>query len=192
MSDLPRHPGARFVRTPVEGSGIGARLVAKPFDIWAVMFDALQCLCDAIEDRPVCACSVVGGIGPMPTDSCVCSGDDCGIAWVRLDSAYPCTAFPTPDATVTSCTAPLAYTVHVGIARCQPQPDDAGNLPDVESLTAAARDTVADMNAARVAVTCCLSSLNSRNVFVSPWVACAAEDGGCSGGYWPVTIWGVG
>lgn len=169
------------------------------FDVWPLMFDALDCLCDALATTlggSPCSCSIVGGMGPLPVDSCVCEGNHCGTAWVRLDAVFPSSTFNIPDASpLGSCSSPLSYRFHLGVVRCQPGPDDLGNPPTPDQLTHAANVTIEDMQASYRAALCCLTTSehapSAKNRLLGQWVPGAAPEGGCSGGYWPVTVWGV-
>ncbi|MCL1900579.1 MAG: hypothetical protein FWG11_08735, partial [Promicromonosporaceae bacterium] len=72
-------------------SGIGG------FDIYAVMSEALGCLCEGLAETPAgrpCRCTLAVGTNLIPVDACACEGPDCGMAWVRLDAAFPSSTFP--------------------------------------------------------------------------------------------------
>lgn len=155
----------------------------------------LGCLCEQVAATPAgepCFCGMVGGTAVLPLDACLCDrgGTRCGTAWVRLDSVFPSSTFPNPDTTVRgSCTSPLAYRFHVGVARCQPglNPVD-GSPPTAAQMTVAAEQAMADMLAGYLAIQCCLPR-HRGEVLVGPWLPVGAPDGLCSGGVWPVTIW---
>lgn len=164
------------------------------FDIWPLLFDALDCLCDRVAGTlggSPCVCTVCGGLDAMPTDACACDSPDCGMAWVRLDGVYPSSNFPDADLSTVSCSSPLAYRFHVGVVRCQPTPDDHGNLPTPDQITRAAQITAEDMQAGYLAVQCCLRVVGGKNRMLGSWTPIGAPESGCVGGYWPVTVWGV-
>jgi hypothetical protein len=165
----------------------------NPFTIASTL---LTCLCAELEGTDAgvpCFCGLTVGTALMPVDSCLCAstGEDCGTAWVRLDSAYPSAAFPTADPSPRgSCTSPLAYRFHVGVVRCVPGLDHGGRPPNADAMALAAQRGYDDAGAAYRAALCC-GERHRGETLLGPWLPVGAPDGNCAGGYWPLTVWGV-
>lgn len=152
-----------------------------------VMLDLQACLCDALLTHgggPVCQCSVVAG-SEVAYDFCSgCGSDTCGQAWVRLDNAFPSSSLPDPDSEA-RCTAPVAYSLEVGVLRCAPLPDDQGSPPDAGQHLDAALLVAQDMQAMLRAMQCCLD----RSVqHVLGQYTPIGPAGGCVGGAWTVVV----
>jgi hypothetical protein len=149
------------------------------------------CLCTAITDAELpepCYCGPFFG-GDVPFDHCEgCSGGKCGQAWVRLVQSYPSLVFPTPT-DVGTCASPLAYEWEIGIARCAPTLDDAGNPPTLEQNMDATRLQYADMRAMRRAIQCCWGDgggdFDDREYVLGVYSALPVQ-GGCVAGVWTV------
>ena len=116
-------------------------------------------------------------------------GDDCsGMAWVRLISSNPTSAFPTPAATMNNCALTLAYTVEVGMIGPAPVIEDRlGNfvLPeDTEQFEASMRqaDELQMMYDA-------IRSANIPEKVVGDYTP-QGPDGGVLGGTWTVMVGG--
>lgn len=167
---------------------------------WETMVQLAACLCTTLEERGLpstCQCSVVPG--PLAImDYCgSCgkgtNGEKCGgQAWVRLVTEYPSTSFPTSDTTANNCGSTMAYTLEVGIARCQPT-GKANSItgvtpPTMEELVEATRLQMADKAAMRAAIACCLDDDDKDLTYVlTGYTPTGAGD--CGGGAWAVTIW---
>lgn len=164
---------------------------------WPTMVALAACLCTTIEERGLpepCICSPVPG--PMAIMD-YCGGDgDCdgtcgGQAWVRLVSEFPSSDFPSPSID-SRCGAPMAYTLEVGIARCQPVGQTTVNRfipPSLEELVEATRLQLADKAAIAAAVACCLDDGDLTYALgnYSPM----SVTGDCGGGFYTVTLWSV-
>jgi hypothetical protein len=117
--------------------------------VWALLAALKECLCEEIarSGRPVCFCAVV------PGSQAILEYASGGQAWVRLASAFPSNAFPSPAGTESKCYTPLAWQVEVGIARCVPV-----ESPTEEDQSFAAEIQVADMELMRRAIACCMGA----------------------------------
>lgn len=116
-------------------------------------------------------------------------GEDCaGTAWVRLVSANPTAAFPTPDVSVNNCAYTLAFTVEVGMIGPAPQLDEAMGeyiVPgDVEMFEASMRQ-LAEMQMIYDAI----RSADIPEKIVGDY-APQGPEGGVLGGTWTVTVGG--
>lgn len=168
--------------------------MAEPFredtTVYPTMLELAGCLCVELAASGLpepCTCSVLPG-GDVAFDHCTeCSDDKCGQAWVRLTNAFPSQQLPEPDVTGT-CASRLAYTLEVGVVRCAPMPDSAGNPPSVDEQLAAVRLQMADMAAMRRAIACCLAGNQDRDYILEPYLPYPTL-GGCVGGAWTVTTW---
>lgn len=156
----------------------------------AVMDDLRACLCAALADATPggepCFCGLYPGAAAN-ADFCTCKGrgEGCGQAWVRLDRIYPSTRFPAVDTTGTSCGAPLAAVLELGVYRCLAGTDGQGNAPDAAKQANAVLQAVADADAMRKAVTCCEAITKRPNVLGT---YTPRDSGNCGGGVWPVTV----
>lgn len=123
--------------------------------IWPSMTRLAECLCTEIIDAGLpetCFCGILPG-ADVATDYVT---EDAGMAWVRLGSAYPYSAFPLADNSGGSCRLPLAFQIEVGAAWCAPVFADAqGSPPALEDQYTAAEIEVAAMAAMHRAITCC-------------------------------------
>lgn len=120
--------------------------------IWPTLVALQQCLCEELEDRDLlpgeCFCGVV------PGDQTAYDYSE-GMAWVRLDAAYPSTAFPTRDTDLNNCGASLAFDIEVGVLHCYPNMDNSGNPASLDQKFEATRKQMATMAAMRRAILCC-------------------------------------
>lgn len=155
----------------------------------AVMDDLRACLCAALADAGTegepCFCGLVPG-AVANADFCTCKGrGGCGQAWVRLDRIFPSSRFPAVDNTPQSCTSIQAATLEMGVYRCLPGSNGAGEPPGAAAQANAVLQQVADASAMHKAVTCCEAITKRPNVLG----AYTPRDGGnCGGGVWPVTV----
>lgn len=155
------------------------------------MLEVLGCLCEQLEaaEAKPCYCGLTMGVQTMPVDACMCNGqgDHCGTAWVRLDGAFASTNFPQPDTAASSCTAPLAYRLHVGVVRCVPGPNAQGKPPTAGQWALATQRMLDDQAAAYRALSCC-SVFGKGSSVVGAWFPLGAPDASCAGGYWSFTF----
>lgn len=146
--------------------------------VFGAMVALQQCVCEEITKRglpSVCFCGVV------PGQIAVHDFAEEGMAWVRMANAFPATTFPSQDLTLRNCAAPLAYQFEVGIVRCV-EVDDDGEPPTVEQQFEATRLQMADMEAMRVAIQCCLPNADKILGNYTPF----GPQGAVIGGWWTV------
>lgn len=147
-----------------------------------------QCLCSALEDTSAgtpCFCGIVSGPQAI-ADHCGCDGmNQCGQAWVRLDTMYAHGQPITQPAPSPSCTSPLAAVIELGVYRCIPTLNDSGEAPDLAALTNAAMTATSDAAAMVTAMNCC-DYLTKRPHVIGRYTP--REGGDCGGGVWPVTV----
>lgn len=153
--------------------------------IYPLLTALADCLCvelDTSPGGPPCFCGVVPA-ALVAMDFCDCGGTACGMGWVRLDTLYPSRRFadPTTDA---RCGDPLALRVQVGVTRCLPGMDAAGNPPGVVEQSEAVRVQTGDLLAARRAIECCWSD---RTVLLGAYIPVGPQ-GDCGGGFWTATV----
>lgn len=118
-----------------------------------------------------------------------CDKDCGGQGWVRLETAFPSTEFPDPSP-FAQCSAPLAYTLEVGIARCQ----DGGDVnaisgfvpPSAESQRASASLQMRDMMAMKRAIKAAVGRTDRQAALGS--YRNIPQSGDCVGGFWLVTV----
>jgi hypothetical protein len=155
--------------------------------VWQRLSELRDCLSASIAlhgGPEPCECAIIPGTH-VATEYCgACSGDRCGMAWVRLNSVFPSTVFPTQDVSATGCTPMLAFEVELGVVRCAPIGDDYGNPPKAEEWEAAAQLQVLDMMAMREAVECCFGAFETMLGAFTP----IGPTGGCVGGSWAVAV----
>lgn len=144
--------------------------------VFETMIALQQCVCEEITKRglpSVCFCGVVPGATP------VFDFAEEGMAWVRLANSFPAVAFPSQDQTLRSCGSPLAYQLEVGIVRCVEVNED-GEAPTLEQQFEATRLQMADMEAMRYAIQCCLPNASKILGNYTPY----GPQGAAVGGWW--------
>lgn len=125
--------------------------------------DLAACLCAQIETDglpPTCFCGVIPGDAAVGDYAGDCD-DKCGMAWVRLVTAYPATAVGTLDERVGNCGSSLGVDIEVGILRCLPVEEDGGP-PPAETMVEVTGLQTADMLAMWRAINCCESLPNKE------------------------------
>jgi hypothetical protein len=152
--------------------------------IWPALTSLTSCLCAEVERRglpPVCICS------PMPGEDLATDyvTESAGMAWVRLEAAWPSTAFPQPAGTA-GCRQPLAFGVEIGLAYCAPMPDQDGTPPGLTAQFEATEVQLAAMSAIRAAVQCCFPG-NAKDVVLGQYTPMGPA-GGVVGGSWSIFV----
>ena len=158
-------------------NGLGISFASK-------LVDLADCLCLALKTNgagPTCFCGVVPGASPAWDYCGECSGETCGMGYIRVISAFQSSSFPVADDPGEGCTGPLVVQLGVGALRCVPVPNESGELPAEEQQVEATLGLLADMSAMFVALCECL-----------PDGAIGAYEplgpsGACAGGEW--TVW---
>ena len=149
--------------------------------IWPTLTALSQCLCEELTATGLlpgeCFCGVV------PGDQAAYDSDE-GLAWVRLDSAYPYTSFPNRDSDLSNCGKPLAFDVEVGVLHCITAMDNAGNPATALEKFEATRRQLATMAAMRRAIICCAP----ENLVVLNSYTPIGPEGTLVGGSWSVTL----
>lgn len=148
-----------------------------------VVADLVNCVCEALNTDgagQTCWCGFYPG-SEVSWDYCgSCSGDTCGMGYVRIVGMHRSTTFPEPDLTV-NCNGPVVVQFAVGALRCVPVADDSGRLPNEAMIWESSLGVLADSAALYVAADCCMSRhLIGEYVPLGP-------QGGCVGGEW--TVW---
>lgn len=123
------------------------------------------------------------------------SDDECcdGLAWIRPDGFYPSSGvFPSRDsAGQKQGTRAWAVMLEMGYVTCAPTPE--GTAIPSNGEWAAVTDAVMDAAAAMRRAICCWiaasPALRAQRILPGQWQPIAVE-GGCVGGYLPVTILG--
>lgn len=150
--------------------------------VWPTLITLRDCLCEEIVKSglpEVCYCDVMpGALAPFDF------ADD-GMAWVRVTQAFPSLQFPNQSLDARrSCASPLAYGIEVGIVRCAPKYDHAGNPPSAAEEFESTRIQLADMAAMRRAINCCLGK---RDAVLGIYTPIGPDEGGI-GGTWTVNV----
>lgn len=119
----------------------------------------------------------------MPDYGCGCDERE-GIAWTRVVSIAPSTAFPAPLAGIVpqGRTVQLAVTVELGVTRCYWTTED-NSMPEPGVLDSMARDVLDDAAAMHRAAMC--ADIGERTVGM--WTP-RGPQGGIHGGTLPVTV----
>ena len=152
-----------------------------------ILAELAHCLCAEVALSPggaTCFCGIIPG-QLMPMDFCNCGSEaePCGQAFVQLDSLFPSTRLPAQVNDHTSCNAPLAMEVKVGVYRCLPGLDGEGNPPDESQQLEAQRIAGGDMWAAYRAMHCCLNQHRRMDALIGRFQPLGPA-GDCGGGYW--------
>lgn len=148
-------------------------------NVIAALADLADCVCAELATTgagPTCWCGLYPGQA-VSWDYCgECSGDRCGMGYVRLASVFPYETFP-QQIIDDRCRRPLAWAMEVGALRCLPQPSDGG-LASPEEMSSVTISQVLDASALHRAIKCCGLSVGVQSYLpVGPM-------GGCVGGYW--------
>lgn len=156
--------------------------------IYKSLTDLSTCLCSEILDPDngvpdVCFCGVIPGEAASAMYGGNCK-TKCGMAWVRLMTAYPAPG-PGQQGAITpgNCATGIGYEVEVGMLRCTPV-GTADTPPKDAELLAAAQLQYADMMVMRKAIACCASKDWALTAY-NP----AGPSGGLVGGFWSVAMW---
>jgi hypothetical protein len=137
-----------------------------------LMVSLAACLCEqAAEDGSpeMCFCGV------LPGDTVVadyvgegCSDSVCGMAWVRLITAYPASGVGVVNENIGNCGSQLGIEIEIGMLRCFPAPEDDGEPPAKEEMLAASAQQTDDMFTMLKAISCC-DSLSSKDYVLSAY-----------------------
>lgn len=152
--------------------------------VYPVLQELAGCLCEIVNaDGKLCYCGIiVGNDVPWVGDDC-----DAGVAFVRLDTAFPSTfQFPAPDARATDNSWRMAYNITVGILRPGIMPDEEGNV-DPADYGKQAEWQLADMMAIRQAIECCFEAkFPDYQYILGTYTPVPGE--GVAGGEWPLIL----
>lgn len=157
-------------------------LVEPPPVTQAVVMSLLQladCVCTELATTgagPTCWCGLYPGQAVSWEYCAECSGERCGMGYVRLAGVFPYSSFP-QQIVDDRCTLPLAWAVEVGALRCLPQPA-GGEVLDPTSMSEVAIAQALDASALHRAIKCCgIDAAVQSYLPVGP-------SGGCVGGFW--------
>lgn len=157
----------------------------NPYDL---LVDLAGCLCAQIEtdgSPPTCFCGVVPGDAAAQQYTGNCA-DKCGMAWVRGASVYPSAAVGVQDTQAGNCGTGVGMDVEVGIMRCVPFGDAAGNLPSAEALLAATQLQMTDAMTMRRALYCC-EAIDNMDFILGNYTPIGPL-GGLLGGTWAISV----
>lgn len=148
------------------------------------------CLCAAIQDPEngvpdVCYCGVVPGGTPPAIYSGNCK-DKCGMAWVRLTTAYPSTAVGAASVQPARCDVGMGMDVEVGMLRCMSVGDDRGNPPPPQEQIDATELQMADLLVMWKAILCC-DAIPNGDVILGQYTPVGPE-GGLVGGFFTLSM----
>lgn len=144
------------------------------------------CLCEQIRDSGLpetCFCGVIPGDQVLAAYTGDCA-KKCGMAWVRLTSAYPASGVMVPNEQPKNCGAGLGFGVEMGILRCA-HVGTAERPPTAAEQLLDAQLQMADMLAMRRAVVCCPGSADWILGQYTP----TGPQGGLVGGLWALEMW---
>lgn len=155
---------------------------------WPVLIQLADCLCTELVTAglpPTCICA------PFPGEAVATDyvNQDQGMAWVRLASMFPSSAFPAQDGTASGCLMPMAAQLEVGVLYCAPVTQGRSNRtpPGLSAMFDSTRLQMAAMAAMLRAIECCLGAANRKSVALGAY-APLGPDGGVVGGTWTVTV----
>ena len=163
-------------------------------DIYPALVALSACLCAELTASGLptpCFCGVLPGAN-VPMSYCgECGGFSdakCGgQAWVRLDSVFPSTIFPSP-ADTTQCSTGLAASIEIGVLRCMQVMEEGGEAPSLDEQVRATRLQMADMQAMRRAVMCCDWRADPDHKILLTTYVPVGPEGGCVGGTWTFMV----
>lgn len=161
----------------------------------------LIALGDQLEasDAPVCAAEFGFGLPPPADNCCDCSSvaadaPRSGHAWVRVGQIWPTRPFPNPIATPlggNGCDddAGLGVAITLGVYRCAPTLDSAGNPPSGADIAIALDRQLRDAQLLRAAISVALGGDGGLDLPHIPGTWEPREPaGGCMGGMVTVTV----
>lgn len=189
------------ITLPAITAAIQATVVGSDIYVSALAAQLLACLCEEIQNQPnppALCCYRVGteiahDAGPWVDQCCE------GIAYVSLGNTNPSNTFPENDiarqASTNGCGPPSwAQLFRVGIIRCVPTGDDAGNPPTCDDWNAAGAQNIVDAFTLRQ-VECCMRAWvkNNEGLFLGMGVIMGAQTqgnplGGCVERSFDITI----
>lgn len=138
------------------------------------------CLCEnlaASVGGPPCRCYVYPSPQP-PADVCDKTPLGNGQATVSIVRSYPSRNFPEPDESG-RCDAYLAVELSISVYRCAPVIGESGELPPVSEYELSTEILLADAEAMKCAIVCCLPA--GYQFIVGEW-SMIIPSGGCMGG----------
>jgi len=144
------------------------------------------CLCSVLTEagRPTCFCGVIPGDAPVASYSGECSNGDCGMAWVRLTTAYMANGVgQTADLTPGNCSKELGVDLEIGVLRCI---DVEVESPPAAELLAQTEVQTKDAEAIIRALACC-DAISSKDFILGGYTPMGPM-GGYLGGMWQVRM----
>lgn len=164
--------------TAAAGGALVTRYM-KPGEVADTAAALLLCVGEALSEvdagAPARSCVVPGT--QVAWDQCDCGGQ----LTVHVPQDYPSDTFPNINRRALPGCAPQLQVVEyvVTILRCAPSPDQRGKPPSCEELEAAFYRDMADRDAVRKGVACCLDA--KRFPFLLQEHNAVGSDGGCVG-----------
>lgn len=152
-----------------------------------VVTGGLQCVYDALDDKPNRFCPLVPG--DIAWDEC-----ECGQLAGSITDIAPGNNFPAPanDTAQTKCGPPLIIvSALLSLVRCVPTPNDNGKSPKCDALLSAAVRLERDRWIARRALRCCLQGMYDRMEIANFLISTASSvgpEGMCAGFVMPFTF----
>lgn len=152
-----------------------------------IAVDLATCLCRlaAEEGTEFCFCGVLPGDAVVADYVGMCEGT-CGMAWVRMTSAYPAAAVGRPNEQVGNCGVLLGVEFEIGMLRCFPSGDNDGEPPTMDEQLAAAVRQHDDMLLMQRAIMCC-PSLGAKDYILGAY-APTGPMGYVYGGGWTLMV----
>jgi len=151
-----------------------------------ILLDALNTALVADGTREdMCSCTIYPG-DAVPMDYGL---EECGgMAWVRLVSTGPTTAFPATSISVDNCFYTLAYTVEMGIMRPAPVPEQFGSEVQLPDDTAHYDSSIRLMQDMRLMHSAIKDAKRDIPLLVLGTWTPQGPQGGTVGGMWTLTI----
>lgn len=154
-----------------------------------LLTELAACLCaeltpDGADEPDLCFCGVLPGRIAIADAGFECD-NSCGMAWVRLDAAYPATGPGVVAEQQNSCGSLLGLDIEIGVLRCYDTPAD-GSAPEGAALAASVALQNEGMMAIRRAIKCCeaLSDVDYILGLFTP----DGPQGGLVGGAWSLSV----
>jgi hypothetical protein len=151
----------------------------------ALLVDLAACIDTTLADEgrpPVCFTGVIPGDGVAAAWGGDCSDvAGCGMAWVRLVTAYPSATLGQADQSAGNCGAALGLDIEVGILRCTPVDTEDAETEEIDAL-ATSIGILDDMLILKKAIQCC-TALPTKDLILGGWTPMGPL-GGLVGGAW--------
>lgn len=159
-----------------------------------ILQELLDCLKEEIRESELDADDDICFVSAVPGAEVAFDYDCSGMAWVKLNNAFPTNNFPIPfDPSLgPNAGVGIAFQVEVGMIHGVVGIDESGRIPDADDMLAATERQMAEMAAMHRAITCCLAGHvwpagRELTYAITDYLPNGPE-GGMVGGSWNIVV----